>query len=77
MTFFGNNKSFAKSVFLNDFQLVDLSIIPDEEIQRHGLLAPMEFIMKHIFIRDLLVRIQDIVILLKLIEENGNLEYIN
>lgn len=37
----------AKQWALKAFQLIDLTVMSDEEIQKHGLSSAMEFIFKH------------------------------
>jgi predicted transposase/invertase (TIGR01784 family) len=42
----------ARQVFLKPISLVDLSIIPDEELKTHRSVALLELIQKHIYTRD-------------------------
>lgn len=44
----------AKQWALKTFQLIDLTVMSDEEIQKHGLSSAMEFIFKHCRKRDAL-----------------------
>ena len=44
---------FAKAHFFDDPLLIDLNVLPDEEIYRHKQLAFLEIVQKHIFTRDL------------------------
>ncbi|PAV05380.1 ISNCY family transposase [Arsenophonus sp. ENCA] len=44
----------AKSVYTQAFPLVDVTVIPDEEIITHRHVALMELVMKHIRTRDML-----------------------
>ena len=46
--------------FLKPFQLIDLARIEDEELKTHAWSGVMEFVMKHIFARDILPYLQDI-----------------
>jgi predicted transposase/invertase (TIGR01784 family) len=42
----------ARQVFLKPISLVDLSIIPDEELKTHRSVALLELVQKHIYTRD-------------------------
>lgn len=44
----------AKSVYMQAFPLVDITVIPDEEILTHRRVALMELVQKHIRTRDML-----------------------
>lgn len=46
-------KEFARDILLSPFPLIDLTIIPDDEILRHQHAAVMELIQKHIFQRNI------------------------
>ncbi|MCX8565329.1 MAG: conserved hypothetical protein (putative transposase or invertase) [Glomeribacter sp. 1016415] len=48
------NQELAQKIFLKPFTLIDLSIIPDEEIQTHKSIAAFELLQKHLRTRDLL-----------------------
>ena len=50
----------AKEIFTNDFKLVDLQSMPDDEIIRKNHLALLEYVMKHIKTRDTLQLWEDI-----------------
>ncbi|PAV02819.1 ISNCY family transposase [Arsenophonus sp. ENCA] len=50
----------AKSVYMQAFPLVDVTVIPDEEIITHRHVALMELVMKHIRTRDMLELSQEI-----------------
>jgi len=52
---FGENQSLAREYMFKSFQLIDISQIPDEEIRKHEWSGLMEFIMKHIYVRDMLL----------------------
>ncbi|WP_395971234.1 Rpn family recombination-promoting nuclease/putative transposase (plasmid) [Candidatus Arsenophonus nilaparvatae] len=54
----------AKSVYMQTFPLVDVTVIPDEEIVTHRHVALMELVMKHIRTRDMLELSQEIASLL-------------
>lgn len=54
----------AKSVYTQAFPLVDVTVIPDEEIFTHRHVALMELVMKHIRTRDMLELSQEIASLL-------------
>lgn len=50
----------AKSVYTQAFPLVDVTVIPDQEIIKHRRVALMELVMKHIRARDMLEFSQEI-----------------
>ncbi|WGL99941.1 Rpn family recombination-promoting nuclease/putative transposase (plasmid) [Arsenophonus sp. aPb] len=54
----------AKSVYMQAFPLVDITVIPDEEILSHRRVALMELVQKHIRTRDMLEFSQEIASLL-------------
>ncbi len=43
----------AKQVLFSPFTLIDLTIIPDDEIKQHGLASTMEMLLKHARLRDM------------------------
>jgi predicted transposase/invertase (TIGR01784 family) len=50
---FGENKNLAKTFLFNQFQLIDLSQIPDETIREHQWCGLLEMVMKHIDARNI------------------------
>jgi predicted transposase/invertase (TIGR01784 family) len=61
---FGENKNLAKAFLFNQFQLIDLSQIPDETIREHQWCGLLEMVMKHIDARNItmyLNKISDLV----------------
>jgi len=48
------NPQLARATLLAPHVLVDLSVIPDEELATHGEIAMMELLEKHITLRDLI-----------------------
>ncbi|WP_119963842.1 Rpn family recombination-promoting nuclease/putative transposase, partial [Candidatus Fukatsuia symbiotica] len=44
----------AREIYTKPFPLVDISVIPDEEIMTHGHVALMELVQKHIYMRDMI-----------------------
>ncbi len=48
------DKELAKQLVFQPFQLIDLTQIPDEELQQHQRASLMELAAKHIFDRDIL-----------------------
>jgi len=63
--------------FLKPFQLIDLGRIDDEELKRHAWVGVTEFILKHIFSRDVLPYLQDIAELLRRIVQSGGRDYVS
>lgn len=45
----------AREIMFRPFQLVDLTVLSDDEIKQHGLVAVMEVLMKHHRARDLAI----------------------
>lgn len=58
------DQELAKSVYMQSFPLVDITVIPDEEILTHRRVALMELVQKHIRTRDMLELSQEIAALL-------------
>ena len=54
----------ARKLYGGDFPLVDVTVIPDNEILRHRRVAMLEFLQKHIRRRDLIELMEPLVILL-------------
>ncbi|MEI8055082.1 MAG: Rpn family recombination-promoting nuclease/putative transposase [bacterium] len=73
---FGDNKELAKGILLQPYQLIDLSKIPDEKLKeflRYGVMART---MKHIYEKDFLVPLMDLIGDLRTIECFGEMDYI-
>jgi predicted transposase/invertase (TIGR01784 family) len=49
---FGKEKALAQAYMFNQFTLVDLSTIPDEELARHHYASLLQLVMKHVHDRD-------------------------
>ncbi len=65
-------KDLVDAYFLKPFMLLDLNKIDDEEIKKTMWAGVMELTLKHIFKRDMLLYLADIVKILKQLErENG------
>ena len=47
------NRALAEQLLLGSFHLIDVTQIPDEELLKHGLSAPLELLQKHVFQRDI------------------------
>jgi predicted transposase/invertase (TIGR01784 family) len=54
------NKELAQETFLKPYPLIDITVIPDEELRTHRGIAILELIQKNIHKRDALEFIQDI-----------------
>lgn len=50
----------ARELWLKSYPLIDLSVIPDEELRTHQSVALLELIQKHIHTRDMLEFVRDI-----------------
>jgi predicted transposase/invertase (TIGR01784 family) len=62
---FGDNKALAKAFMFNQFQLIDLTQIPDEEIRQHQWSGFMETLMKHIEAQNIMVYLEQISVLVE------------
>lgn len=63
--------------FLKPFQLIDLGQIDDEELKRHAWVGVTEFVLKHIFARDVLPYLEEIAELLGRIAQSGGRDYVS
>lgn len=75
------NRELAQKIFLKPVTLIDLSIIPDEEIQTHKSIAAFELLQKHIHTRDFLQLAQKVLKMLRTYPppdeiRSGMLEYL-
>lgn len=59
-----DNPLLARQLYLSAFPLVDITVIPDEEIMQHRRIALLELIQKHIRQRDLLGLVDNLATLL-------------
>jgi predicted transposase/invertase (TIGR01784 family) len=73
---FGERASLAKDILLQPFHLIDIGTIPDEELRKRQWAGLMEFTMKHVFTRDVLPIIRQIMPQLKHIDKLGENDYI-
>ncbi|QWA11266.1 Rpn family recombination-promoting nuclease/putative transposase [Sodalis ligni] len=60
-----HNPDVAQMLYCQAFPLVDITVIPDNEIKTHRKVALLDFVQKHIRARDINVWLPDIVFLLK------------
>ena len=73
---FGDNKELAKSILWQPYQLIDLSKIPDEKLKeflRYGVMART---MKHIYEKNFLATLRNLISDLRTIEDFGEMGYI-
>jgi predicted transposase/invertase (TIGR01784 family) len=56
----------AQPLYCQPFPLVDVTVIPDNEIKIHGKAALLEYVQKHIRARDINLRLPDIAFLMDL-----------
>lgn len=69
---FCDEKALAKQTLYQPFQLIDLNVIPDAEIRTHQWSGIMEFVMKHIYVRDILPVLRSIIRDLHELESAGS-----
>ena len=58
------NPELAKKLYTGDFPLVDVTVLPDDEIMQHKRIALLELVQKHIRHRDMLEFTEQLVTLL-------------
>ncbi len=56
----------AEKIWGKPFKLIDLTVIPDEELRTHKSVALLEIVQKHIRVKDIMHFIQDVVTLFEL-----------
>ncbi|MFM2322440.1 MAG: hypothetical protein RLZZ225_593 [Pseudomonadota bacterium] len=54
------NKKLAQEIFLKPYPLIDITVIPDDELRQHEGLAILELVQKNIHQRDALEFVKDI-----------------
>ncbi len=54
------NKALAQETFLKPYPLIDITVIPDDELRKHEGLAILELVQKNIHQRDALEFVKDI-----------------
>ncbi len=54
------NKKLAQEIFLKPYPLIDITVIPDDELRQHEGLAILELVQKNIHQRDTLEFVKDI-----------------
>ncbi len=64
-----DDPALAKKLYTGDFPLIDVTVIPDEEIMEHRSMAALTLLQKHIYRRDLLSLVER----LSMILVNGHL----
>jgi predicted transposase/invertase (TIGR01784 family) len=69
-------RNLVDQYFLKPFQLLDLSKVDDAVIRQKMFSGIMEFVLKHIFERDMLPFLKDIMPIFKLIHENSGDDFI-
>ncbi len=69
-------KELVERYFLKPFQLIDLGQIDDETLKQHAWSGVMEFVLKHIFARDILPYLNDIAQTLHQLDEVGGRDFI-
>lgn len=69
-------KELVDRYFLKPFQLIDLGQIDDETLKQHAWSGVMEFVLKHIFARDILPHLKDIAQILHHLDETGGRDFI-
>ena len=65
----------AKALYSNDFPLVDLTVMPDNQIARHRRMAMLELLQKHIRHRDLAELQVPLIALLRYMLQAGTTEH--
>ena len=68
-------KDLVDQYFLKPFQLLDLNQIEDEVLKKKTWSGVMMFVLKHIFARDMLPHMHNIMALIRLIYQNDGSDY--
>lgn len=66
------NPDLARQLYTEAFPLVDITVVPDDEIMQHRRMALLELIQKHIRARDLMGLVEKLAILLVKGRANDN-----
>ena len=67
----------ARKIFLQPFQLIDLTQVPDEDLKKQPLLGTIQLLLKHAFTRDIIAFVQSISDLLKQAEKLKEFEILH
>jgi recombination-promoting nuclease RpnB len=73
---FGEQQELVKKLLTQPFQLVEVNKIPDEKLKQEVWLGIMELCMKHVFARDILPYLQDMLSLIKRAEHQQGQHYV-
>ncbi|WP_423063632.1 Rpn family recombination-promoting nuclease/putative transposase [Candidiatus Paracoxiella cheracis] len=73
---FGDHAQLARQTLLEPFTLVDVTQIPDEKLKQLQWAGIMEFTQKHIFARDFMPFLRELIPLLKRLHEAGAQDYL-
>lgn len=73
---FGASQDLARHIFLNPFELIVLNKIPDEALRQRVWAGILELSMKHIFERDILPHLRDMLSLLQQAEQSNGSDYV-
>lgn len=73
---FEDQKNLAEKFLLKPYQLIDLTQISDEELKQHLWLGVLARAMKHIYEKDILPCLKDMLEELRVIEKQGGMDYI-
>ena len=71
-----NNKELAKDILWQPYKLIDLTQTPDAKLQQYLWYGTLARVMKHIFDADMHPTLKAIIKELKIIENQGELDYI-
>jgi len=73
---FGEHKNLIKEIILNPFSLIDLTKISDKSFENYLYYGILARTMKHIFSKDYLPFIKELILDIKAIETDGAFDYI-
>ena len=73
---FGDKKELAQDILWKPYQLIDLSTISDDKLKESLWYGIAAYVMKHIFEKDFLPALKDIINNLKDIETQGEMSYL-
>jgi predicted transposase/invertase (TIGR01784 family) len=69
---FGKQKELAKSIFTEPFKLIDSQKIADEKLRQYSWAGILEFVMKHRFVADFLIYVEQVMEWLHRLELEAN-----
>jgi hypothetical protein len=73
---FGSEKTLAKDILTNPYQLIDLTQVSDDVLKQYLWFGTAALVAKHIQDQDILPTLREILSILKILEKEGEESYI-